>query len=168
IGLQASNAHEALKSIGCEPMLVALGLERVHQVPDFAAADGLVKRNVKIRRAEIAIILRDFVFEYDMISPRIPGQLIDHMVILMKIVTRVRENQIREYFFLQFLELVFYFGDDGREIPIAKVADEDILLGCSLQEKPGAAACFTFSFVTRAENHPIELDPPRTLQELEN
>ena len=55
---------------------------------------GGIHRHVNVRLTEIAIPLRDLVFENGVIAERVPGQVADLAVILVRIVAPMREDQI--------------------------------------------------------------------------
>ena len=60
-----------------------------------------------------------------MIPERVPGQLADQPVILVQVVARVRQDELRVDPFLQGLERVLHLGGHVRQVPVAKGEDLD-------------------------------------------
>ena len=63
VGLHAAEAHEAAEEVVGEPVLDALGGEVLQQQLDLPARRRLVERHEHVRRAEVAVVLRDLVLE---------------------------------------------------------------------------------------------------------
>ena len=73
-------------------MLVALGLEESVELFGFAVASFFVQADVKVRASQIAVILRDFVFEDNMVTKCVPGEVGEDAMILMTIIAVMSED----------------------------------------------------------------------------
>ncbi len=58
-------------------------------------ADRLVERDETVRRAEVAVELRNLVLQNQVIPERVPGQIRQHAVILVPVVPIVRQHEVR-------------------------------------------------------------------------
>ena len=85
IALDPANAHEAVKRTRSKPASRTLRSEVMHQQFDLPVRLCARERNVHVRRPEIPFIFRNFVFEDQVITKRIPRELAQHAVILMEI-----------------------------------------------------------------------------------
>src|SRR5882672_4577540 len=85
--LHTPDPRQSPKGFVVEPPLGALAAEMRNQQLDLALQGGSGNRHVDVRLPDIAVPLRNFVFEDLMIPERIPRQLADLAMILMRIVT---------------------------------------------------------------------------------
>ena len=57
-----------------KPRLGALRFKGLEQMVDFLPVQGLIQGNKQIRPPDIAVILRNFIFQDQVIPKRVPGQ----------------------------------------------------------------------------------------------
>ena len=94
---------------------------------DLQVSDFPVERNKKVGAAQVAIILGNFVFQDEMVSPCVPGQLIDDPVILVKVVSSMRKDEVGRRSNFQGLEILFNFDELGRKETVAEIEDNYLL-----------------------------------------
>ena len=63
--------------------------------PELLLDERLVERDEDVRTAEIAVVLRDLVLEDQVVAERVPRELAGEPVVLVEVVPRVREDEIR-------------------------------------------------------------------------
>lgn len=166
--MDSPHPHQSLERIRGEPLLVALRFEASRQVFDFAITCLLVEIHKNVGITEVTIVFENFVFENQVIAPSVPGQLIDHSMILVEIVTSVRQDQIGRQRVLQFFKVLFDFYCLRREETVAKVEDGDVLLGGSFEKEFGAAASFSAAGRAGAENHPVKFQVATRAKQFED
>src|SRR5262249_54223561 len=74
-GLDAAQTQQAPERPFVEPPLVTLRAETVREQLDLAVDGGGVERNVDVRLAEVAVELHDLVFEDQVVSEGVVGEL---------------------------------------------------------------------------------------------
>src|SRR5438874_8282542 len=105
--LGAPQPHQTVKQFLREPPFVLLRGKVPHQALYFLACVGFAQRHEEIRRAQISVVFRDFVFEDEVIAKSVPRQLAYQTVVLVKIMPAMRKDYIRPEDFLEFLEAFF-------------------------------------------------------------
>src|SRR5882762_5005419 len=100
-----------------------------------------------------------------MAAKRVPRQFTDHAVILMKVVTIVRQNQVGNKFLLETFKLTFDPRLKRREKAVAIVPDHDLLLLGGCKEEIGRPQRLSFPDGGRTEHFPINLKLLILLQE---
>jgi hypothetical protein len=75
-------------------MLVALRLKELADARDFILADRAVQRNEQVGLLEIPLILRNLIFQHEVIPERVPGQFREEAMVLVAIGEEVREDQV--------------------------------------------------------------------------
>src|SRR6266446_130622 len=168
IRFDSPDAHQALKSILRKPMLIALRFEAGHQILDLTVANLAIERHEEIGRTEVAVVLRDFIFEDKMIPPSVPGQLVDDAVILVQIFARVGQDQIRRESVLQVLEEFLNLNTLEWEEAVAEIQDRDVFLSRAFQKEFRAPAGLTFTLGFRAKNHPMKFQIETRLEKLQD
>src|SRR5580698_9932527 len=118
VRLDTANPHQTLKRIRSEPLFVTLGLKASHQILNLPITSLPVEIHKNIGIAKIAIVFEDFVFENKVIAPGVPGQLVNHSMILMEIVASMREDQIGRQRVFQLFKMLFDFDCLRRKKPI--------------------------------------------------
>ena len=88
-----------------------------------------------VRRAEVAVVLRDLVLEDQVIAERVPRQLAGVAVVLMQVVPLVREDEVGRHLALQLLEPVLDAAAVVREVAVAEALDDDLRRGESGRER---------------------------------
>ena len=104
----------------------------------LSPADRSLERNKQVRRAEISVVFRNFVFQDQMVSKSIPGQVTKQAVILMPILSIMGKDDIR----VKGLES-FEAGLDALRLG-GKVTSSKLL-----HHQPGPADIFEKLFRTR-------------------
>src|SRR5229473_2282098 len=113
--LDAADPHQAPHRFRREPAFPALRLERRQDMIHLRATRRFIQRHVAVGRGEIAVVLRDFVFEDQVVPKRVPGEVRNHSVILMPVPPIVGEHEIRGDLRLQVLEVLLDLAPQGRE-----------------------------------------------------
>ena len=92
--LHPAKAHEPAKQLVVEPVLAAWLGNASASRRSLLVDELLDERDEDVRRPEVAVELRDLVFENQMVSERVPGQLAGEPMILMEIAAGVREDDV--------------------------------------------------------------------------
>ena len=129
--------------------------KRVEDEPDFPLAMPAFQRHEEIRRAEIAIVLRNFELQNQMVAKRVPGQLRDEGVILMQVLAKMREDDVGRDLALEPFKGVFDVQADIRKAAVPKIVDRDVFLADARQEQFGAPQRLLLPLRRRAEDHPM-------------
>ena len=82
------------ESIFRKPVFICLSVEMAHQKADFFAIDRFIQVDKEVRYAKIAVIFRNFIFQDEVISKGIPGQLTDQTMVLMQIMPVMGEDDV--------------------------------------------------------------------------
>jgi hypothetical protein len=98
---------------------------------DFSIQNASVERLVEIGLAYVSIPLRYFIFQYQMIAKRVPSELADLPVILVRVASAMRKNNIWINFSLHRFEAVFQCGALVLEVAVLDVAEDDFSSLCS-------------------------------------
>ena len=134
-----------------------------HQAVDLPARLGIAQRHKEVRGAQISVVFRDLVFEDEVIAKSVPRQLAYQTVVLVKIVSAMREDYIGGEDFLEFLEAFFNRWTEVGKESISKRFHHDSLLARPPQERIGAALGFFGTPRIGTEDEPVELDGLRPL-----
>src|SRR4029079_14859206 len=97
----------------------------------------------------------DLVLEHDVIPEGVPRQLADEAVVLVQVVARVREHEVRSNARLELLERVLHIGSRVREVSVAETEHVDRALGRVPEEQLRAPACLVRPLATRGEDDPL-------------
>ena len=106
--------------------LSRLGGEVPEQELDLARHELLAQRHEDVRRAEVAVVLRDLVLEDQVVAEGVPGQLGDEPVVLMAIGAGVREDDVGGDARAELVEELLELGPDVREVRLAERAHDDL------------------------------------------
>jgi hypothetical protein len=166
--MDAANPHQSLKGIRSEPLFVALRLKTCRQIFDFTVTRLLIEIHKKVGITKVAVVLENFVFENEVITPGIPGQPIDHSMILMEIVTGVGEYQIGGEGVFQTFKVFFDFHTFRREKTVAEVEDRDVLMSRPFQKERGALSGFIGARNAGTENHPVKVQIAAVAKQFED
>ena len=109
-----------LESVFGEPMLRRLGHEMLQEQIDLQGGKSIRKRQIQIRAPEVTVILQNLVFQNQMVPECIPGQVGQHPVILMSIISVMGEDNIGVEFRLNLFKPVFDRYPFARKIALAK------------------------------------------------
>jgi hypothetical protein len=152
----SSQPEDGPKHVFRKPVLVSLGLETFKYVSDFEPADLFVEVYEQIRLAQIAIILRDFVFQDKVLPEGVPGQVGKQSVILVPVVAAMGEDDVGAEPLFQILEVFLDFSRNVRKKTVAKMFYAYLFFSRTAQEGFTAADGLFPAFPVRAEHHPIE------------
>src|SRR5690349_17338374 len=111
VGLHPAQPENGAEQILGEPLAAHLAREAADDRVDLALDQRFVQRHEDVRRAQVAIVLRDLVLEDPMIAKRVPGELGDRAMVLVQILPPVGEDQIGCDGALEGLELVLDLSD---------------------------------------------------------
>src|SRR5882757_8523637 len=112
----------------------------------LALHQGLAGRDEDVRLAQIAVPLRNLVFEDGVIAKRVPRQHRHLAMILMRIVARVAEDHVGRYASFQRLEPCFDVG--------SLVGEESVLELRQLDDRPRSICKVSFGGCTRLVGTP--------------
>ncbi len=135
-------------------MLVALCSEGVKQILDFPLTDGRSDGHEEIRRAEVAIVFWDLVFENEMISEGVPSEVGKHPMVLVTVVPVMGEYQVRSEIRFQLLEEFLDLGTDEWKEGVAEVAHDDPFVSSPSKKRGSTSIGFLLALRARAEHHP--------------
>jgi hypothetical protein len=149
-------------------VLFSLRAKDRSEVTELRPTDGFLELHEEIWRAQVAIVFWDFVLQNEMVSKRVPRQLVDQPVILMQVTTVMSENKIRINDPLYSFELVFDFGSPIGEKTIAMRPDHNIFRPCTAQEKASTTQRFASANSIRAEDNPVDAGRRVSLEQAQN
>src|SRR5260221_8352983 len=95
IGLDAAKSLQRQEGLRAKPLLRSLRRKGLVNILRLAFAGLAIQSHKKIRRTQVAIVLRDFVFQDEMAAKRIPSQFGDQPMILVKIMPVVGRSEER-------------------------------------------------------------------------
>jgi len=90
--LDAAEPHDRQEGVAGKPMLVRLGLKEPAQMIDFLLADFLIQRNEEIGDSEVAVVFGNLVLQNQMVPERIPREVRKNSMVLMTVVSIMRQN----------------------------------------------------------------------------
>ncbi len=129
VTFDGAEAEERLERAGGEPWLFALRGKVCEQMIDFLAGAVFRQRHEKVRRAEVAFVFRNFVFQNRVIAEGVPGELGDEAMVLMEIFAAVGKNEVGLHFALQADEGFLEFQAGEGETGVAELVEGDIFFG---------------------------------------
>ena len=91
--LEAPEPHQAHEVVGVVPVLPGWS-ESAEDPVELPVDDLLLQRDVDVRPAQVAVPLGDLVLEDEVIAERVPRELARESMVLVEVVSRVRENEI--------------------------------------------------------------------------
>src|SRR5216683_3207208 len=155
IGLDATQSRQREKSVRGKPLFGSLRRKRIENIFYFPLARGAVQPKKNVWYSQVTIVLRDLVFQDQVIAKCVPGQFTDHPVILMQIVAIVGQNQVGRKRFLQLFKFALDLRLLRREKGVAIIANHHFLfLRCREEQIRGPCRFFPADW-SRAEHHPI-------------
>ena len=111
-------------------------------------------------RPRLAIELRDLVLEDEVVPERLPGQLAQESMVLVQIIARVGQDEVRMDAVLERLHAVLDGRALEREVAVAKRVDRDCWRLDPLQEPGGRPARLVGSDGITAHDHPRDPRDP--------
>src|ERR1700683_168603 len=124
------------------------------------------QRNKQIRATHVPVVLRNLVFEDQMVSICVPGQLGDEPVILVRVAAPVGENHVRIHFFSYVFKKVLHLSPDIREETISEALEGNVVLGIA-DKKLCCLRGFVPAKSRSAENDPMKFQSRIRLPELQ-
>src|SRR6516225_6567314 len=140
--LEPPQPHQAEERVVSEPVTILLAGKSRSKMPHLSVSARAVNRHEQIGNAEIAVVLRDLVLDDEVIPECVPRQVGNDSMILMPIVSIVREYHVGRELPAQFLEVLLDFVADVGKEPIAKGSDRDRGMSSVLQEQASALLRF--------------------------
>jgi hypothetical protein len=153
----AAKAGQSVKSVGSKPAALTLRRETSHQDFRFALDISRLQWHENIGMSKIALVLGDLVFQYRVITPRIPGQLGQQCMVLVPIGAMVRENKVRLNRLLQSFKCVLYGFELRREITGAKIEQFQSWRCPTGVQLSGSSTGFRAAQLVRREDRPHKL-----------
>src|SRR5262249_55329259 len=126
-GLDPANPQERQERIRCEPVLVLLTLEALHEHGDLLLTGRLVEMHEDIRGAQVAVVLQNLVLEDHLVTKGVPRHLRHEPMILVKVVAEVREHEVGLDSHLELFEECLDLLTNVREEAVLEVLDHDVL-----------------------------------------
>ena len=152
--LHTTEPQQRPEEVRRKPIFISLSLKMGHEQADLFLAGRVVQVNEEIGGTHIAVPLRDFIFEDEVIPEGIPGQLRHDPMILVEIVPVMSEHDIRRLVGLQlFKELLDLFRSIWEEAGL-EAFDGDVSLVGMLQEAFSTHRGLSVSFAAGAEYDP--------------
>ena len=130
----------------------SLALEHPHDEVRLLASELLRDGDEDIRRRKVAVVLRDLVLDDQVIPPGVPRQLAYEAVVLVEVVTGVREDQVRFEPSLELFEDVLDLAADVREVSVPKPVDLDVDGARRGEERIGARPRLALAIPRRAQD----------------
>src|ERR1039458_8365570 len=161
------DSHQASERVRSKPPLRMLRPVTIPENRYFSLHLRAGKRHIGRRRAQVSLVLGNFVFEYQVIAECIPGQFRYHAVILVQIGTVMAEDQIWVWLLLQGLK---HFLDRcilRRKKTVAKTVHNHLGSVRATQEAPGAGPKLPLPLRIRTKHDPgdigiVPLQQPET------
>jgi hypothetical protein len=125
IRFDAAQPQDRGKRVLSEPDLLVLTLKAIQDIPDLSFGKGFAQADEEIRGAQVSAVLDDFVFENQVIPERVPRQLGDQPVILMKVAAIMGQDEFGAEFSLQFFKKILDLCPDLGEIAVPEFAGDD-------------------------------------------
>jgi hypothetical protein len=167
-GLDAPNPHQPLEKVLGKPRLSPLRRKVAQQQLTLSPANRGGERKEYIGRPQVGVKFRDLVFQDEVMTERIPGEIANQAVILVQIVAEVGENQVGLESSLQFLETFLDRYTFVKKETVAKGLHHHGFFSSAAQKSAGAKASFRRALGAGAEDHPIELEVRRLLGKLQD
>ncbi|MGC4091532.1 MAG: hypothetical protein QM756_27360 [Polyangiaceae bacterium] len=154
VALDRAHIHQPAKRFCTKPTAWLLRRKMAQQVVDFSFGDLCVERHVQVRMPQIAFVFVNFVLADQMIAERVPGELGDRRVVLMRVFAAMREDQIGIYRTLECLEKILNLGCHVGKIAFSKVADLDARFARTFEQRGGARFGFRAPHSRRRQHDP--------------
>ena len=156
-----AQTHQAIEHVFGKPMLIPLCPEITHQPLHFPATNCIGQWHEKVRLVQVGVVLRNFVFQDQMVAKSIPGQFRNQTMVLMKVMPEMGEDQVRRKCFFQFLEALLHRSTAVGKKAIAEGLHHDRFFAHALQKRVRTPARFPGSLRIGAQNQPVILSPDR-------
>src|SRR5688572_25110953 len=123
---------------------------------ELAAHELLVQRDEEVRRSQVTVVFRYLVLEDEMIPEGVPSELAGESMILVQIVSRVREDDIGTYF-LQLLERLFDIRTRIGKEALAMCEHPNVVALRRLQKRTCARGCLVATGALGREDDPGDM-----------
>lgn len=110
VAFHPAEAHQRSKHVISEPTFGMLGLEGRHDELELPLACFIVDLNKEVGLSQVAVKLRNFVLQDQVVAEGVPCEFRKKAVILMRISVVVRENNVRGRRLFQVFENGLDFG----------------------------------------------------------
>jgi hypothetical protein len=157
--LHPANAHQSKKSLFSEPILRPLRSENIEERFGFVASRGRAQRDVEVRPAEISVPLWNLVLENELVAESIPSQVGHDAVILMAVVSRMREDNVRSELPSQTFERILDRIEIRRKVTVSKLMEANRADSSSAEHLACSAFGLACSGAGPAPHHPPKLWP---------
>ena len=127
IAFQPAKPQHRAKRLVVEPWFDRLSWKTLDEQIAFCLSNRTGNREEDVWLPQISLVLRNFVFQYEMIPKRAPGQLGDYSMILMSIFSSVSEYQIWLDVPAESMESVLNLTPLCREIAVSKFKELNIV-----------------------------------------
>jgi hypothetical protein len=168
IGLDSPDAHQALKGVFRKPLLVALRGETCHQMLDLTITNTAIKWHEKVGRSEVAVVLWNLIFKDQVIAPSVPAELVQDAVVLMEVIPRMGEDNVRRQASFQGLEVLLDPSAFKWKKTVTKIEDFDVPRSSAFQEQGGTVSSFALAVSSGAEDHPVKMEVSASSQQLQD
>src|ERR1700730_4436649 len=149
--------RESKKSLLVEPMPRLLGAEMLHQQLDLLFHHRLRHRDIDIRLAHVTVPFRNFIFQDQVIAKCVPRMPCDFAMVLMSVITTVRQNDIGCDACLELFEPVLDLSAmHWKEAVLERQCLHSRVRG-PVQEIAGRGACFVLSLALSAQHAPRDV-----------
>src|SRR5690606_19829184 len=115
------------KSLLIEPMLGTLRIIAIHELAHLTFHVPLIENNKERRTTCIAIVLRNLIFQDQMVSKCIPCELREQAMVLVQVMLIVREDEVGVPFLFKLLEKILHLCILLRKVSISKILDDNFL-----------------------------------------
>src|SRR6266404_782302 len=156
-GLDATDPHQRHEGVGGEPVLVPLALKAVHQQLDLLQACGLIQVHEHVGRPNVTVVFHDFVFEDQVIAVGVPRQFRHEAMVLVQIVSVVREDDVRRYPPLQVLEELLDLAADVWKETVPEALHDDVLMLRVGEDTVAGGYRLAVALPTGTQHDPVDL-----------
>src|SRR5438128_7104145 len=155
VALDAPDGHERAEGFGTEPSPRRLGRKVGVEVLDLLLSLRPRQRNIEVRVSQIAFVFWYLVFQNQVVSVGVPGQLRDREVVLVHVVAVMGEDDVGRGRPLELLEEVLQGGLDARKVALAERLDDDRRLDGAIQDHLRARPGLRLALGRRRKDDPV-------------
>src|SRR5262245_51127204 len=127
------------------------------KVAHLARSERTREGHVEVRLPEVALVLRNLVFEHEVVAPGLPGDLGSDAMVLVPVLEPVGEDQVGPHRALQVLDERLDLAEFSREAAIGERAEHHALSRRAGEQRRGAAPRFLRALAGRAQHDPGHL-----------
>ena len=127
-------AHRGKEGVRAEPVLRSLAAEVLHEMHDLGICRRVGDRNEHIGTTPFAFEFGHFIFQNQVLTPRLPSELANKAMVLMSILQAMREHDSRVARTAQLGEISLQFRECAGEVRVRKGSEADRKVGCIAKE----------------------------------